>query len=122
MPRVHILDNQEWVDDFAQLLVHFERRDGVPRIVAPNISDRAHDSFKGIAIYWKMPRCSFRLPLLKFTKDLLHAAEGPHRGRDSPPCSSSSPPMDQFEQKQIKNGRRPDQAQKITNYISIESP
>jgi hypothetical protein len=70
--RVHILDNQEWAGDFAQVLVRSERRDGVPRVVAPNISDRAHDSFKGMMIYWKMTRCSFRLPLSKFVKDLGH--------------------------------------------------
>jgi Putative gypsy type transposon len=71
--RVHILGNQEWADDFAQILVHSERRDGIPKVVAPDINDRAHDSFKGMTIYWKMPRCSFRLPLSKFIKDLLRA-------------------------------------------------
>jgi hypothetical protein len=49
--RVHILSNQECADDFAQVLVHSERRHGVPRVVAPDISDRAHDSFKWMAIY-----------------------------------------------------------------------
>jgi hypothetical protein len=73
VPRVHILRNQEWADEFAQVLVHSERRDEIPRVVAPDISDRAQDSFKGMAIYWKMPKCGFRLPLSKFVKDLLRA-------------------------------------------------
>jgi hypothetical protein len=27
--------------------------------VAPDISDRAHDSFKEMAVYWKMSKCGF---------------------------------------------------------------
>jgi Putative gypsy type transposon len=73
VPRVQILDNQEWADDFAQVLVHFERRDGVHKVIAPDISDQAHNSFKGMSIYWKMPKYGFRLPLSKFVKDLLRA-------------------------------------------------
>jgi hypothetical protein len=69
--RVHILGNQEWADEFAEILVHSERRDGVPRVFAPDISDRVHDSFKGMAVYWKMSKCGFRLSLLKFAKHLL---------------------------------------------------
>jgi hypothetical protein len=49
--RVHILGNQEWAAEFAQILVHSERRDGVPKVTAPDISDLAHDSFKGMTIY-----------------------------------------------------------------------
>jgi hypothetical protein len=71
VPQVHIFGNQEWVDEFAQILVHSERRDGVPRVIAPDISDRARDSLKGMTVYWKMPKCGFRLSLSKFTKDLL---------------------------------------------------
>jgi Putative gypsy type transposon len=71
VPRVRFLGNQEWADEFAQILVHFERRDGVPRVVAPDISDRAHDSYKGMVVYWKMPKCGFWLPLSKFSMDLL---------------------------------------------------
>jgi hypothetical protein len=63
VPRVQFLGNQEWADGFAQILVHSDRRDGVPRVVASDISDRAHDSYKGMAVYWKMPKCEFRLPL-----------------------------------------------------------
>jgi Putative gypsy type transposon len=71
--RVQILGNQEWADVFAQVLVHSERKDVVPKVIAPDISDRAHDSFKGMTIYWKIPKCGFRLPLSRFTKDLLRA-------------------------------------------------
>jgi hypothetical protein len=42
--RVHILDNQEWADDFAQVLVHSERRDNVPRVVALDISGLLEDT------------------------------------------------------------------------------
>jgi Putative gypsy type transposon len=71
VPRMQFLGNQERAVEFAQILLHSERRDGVLRVVAPDISDRAHNSYKGMTVYWKMPKCGFRLPLSKFTKDLL---------------------------------------------------
>jgi hypothetical protein len=73
VPCVHILGNQEWADDFAQVVVHSEWRDSVLRVVAPDISDQAHDSLKGMTVYWNIRWCGFWLPLLRFTKDLLRA-------------------------------------------------
>jgi hypothetical protein len=51
VPRMQFLGNQEWADEFAQILVHSERKDGVLRVVAPDISDRAHNSYKGMTVY-----------------------------------------------------------------------
>lgn len=41
------------------------------RLKAPTPEDRAHDSEKGVAIYWKMPLCGFRLKLSPFVRGVL---------------------------------------------------
>ena len=38
---------------------------------APQHEDRAIDHKKGMCIYWKMPKCGFKLPLSDFEVDLL---------------------------------------------------
>lgn len=77
--RENLLGNQIFVDEFYDELVAEGFRDRISRevlsLLPPDISDRAHDSDKGLCVYWKMPRCGFSLPLSDFEKALLRALD-----------------------------------------------
>ena len=64
-----------YLDHFYQALVPEEQRGEFPRDMirfrVPKSTDRAHDSKKGVAIYWKMPYCGFKLKLSPFVQALL---------------------------------------------------
>ena len=64
-----------YLDYFYEALVPLKHREEIPRdmvhLRAPSVDDRAHDSSNGVAIYWKMPHCGFRLKLSPFVRRLL---------------------------------------------------
>jgi hypothetical protein len=71
IPKPHICNNHVWVETFLDQLLH-NLEDGYRSVdISPFEDDRAHDHNKGMCIYWKMPKCGFRLPLTTFKKLLL---------------------------------------------------
>lgn len=71
--------NPGFLESFYLALVPEEHRDEFPRekihLRAPEPEDRAHDSKKGVTIYWKMPHCGFKLKLSPFVREILKNLE-----------------------------------------------
>ena len=40
-------------------------------LVAPGPDDRAHDWKRGTCIYWKMPKCGFKIRVSRFVREIL---------------------------------------------------
>jgi len=74
-PKESLCDNIGWVEEFyGELVGSRHRQDVTPELlclIPPSSEDRAFDANKGMCVFWKMPRCGFRLPLSRFERALL---------------------------------------------------
>ena len=74
-PKESLCDNIGWVDEFyRELVAGGHRKDITPEtlcLIPPASEDRAFDANRGMCVFWKMPRCGFRLPLSLFERALL---------------------------------------------------
>jgi hypothetical protein len=71
IPKPHICNNPVCVETFLDQLLRNPEEGYRPIAISPTEDDHTHDHNKGMCIYWKMPKCGFRLPLTTFKKLLL---------------------------------------------------
>lgn len=79
-PKESKIGEEGWLDTFYDELVLVKGNEGGVtqrklNLVLPTRNDRAHDSEKGLCVYWRMPRCGFQLPLSAFARALLRALD-----------------------------------------------
>lgn len=79
--RVFSHEKEGRLDTFYDELVCEMYRHDITRdklsLCLPTAMDRAHDSDKGLCVYWKMPKCGFRLPINPFEEELLKTLDVP---------------------------------------------
>lgn len=76
LPSIPLCRNQEWWHEtFYEELIREDAREAITQdhlaFALPLAADRAHDHGKRLCVYWKMPKCEFRLPLTDFEQLFL---------------------------------------------------
>lgn len=70
-----VVQYKAYADAFYEELVDEADREEYPRhalqLRVPGPDDRAHDSNLGMCIYWKMPKCGFKIRVSKFVREIL---------------------------------------------------
>lgn len=82
VPRLNLCTKPEWLKViFPRELIRKASQpfftSDVFHLVPPTRNCRAHDSDKGMCIYYRMPSCGFRLPLTPFQIKLLEYLQAP---------------------------------------------
>ena len=62
---------EEFYPELVRVEYRGRLRPEVLTLVPPSADDRAHDHEKGMCVFWKMPKCGFRLPITDFQRRLL---------------------------------------------------